>query len=189
MGDSNTPVNGDVRGQLKLKLMANVILMSYPCIQFYHKPGIRLVVIFQFLVIISIVDYHPFQASNLCRLYLMFRFVISYYDCKNMSIMNRAKHQFNKQSCVIIICTAFSSCLVLLYDLTLEEKFVDEYDVSTRQLWAVFKYWYHVCWLRLDNFVVDGGQMVYLVFVHGRDSLLNIFSLLPFFLPLGFTLV
>ena len=39
---------------------------------------------------------------------------------------------------------------------------MDEYNVSTRQLWALFTYWCHVCWLKFwwDNLVVDGGQMV-----------------------------
>ena len=46
----------------------------------------------------------------------------------------------------------------------------DEYDVSTRQLRALFTYWCHVCCLRFlrDNLVVDGRHVVSLVSVHGR---------------------
>ena len=68
----------------------------------------------------------------------------------------------------------------LLYDLTLEQTFVD--GVSTRQLRALFTYWCHVCWLTFqqDNLVVDGRQMVSLVSVHGRVSLFDIYSLLHF---------
>ena len=63
-------------------------------------------------------------------------------------------------------------------------QFDDEYDVSTRQLRALFTYWCHMCWLRFrrDNLVVDGRQMVSLVSVHGRGSLFDIYiySLLHF---------
>ena len=43
----------------------------------------------------------------------------------------------------------------------MEQKFVDEYDVSTHQLRALFTYWCNVCRLRIrrDNLVVDGRQM------------------------------
>ena len=66
----------------------------------------------------------------------------------------------------------------------------DEYDVSIRQLRTVFTYWCHVCCLRFrrDNLIVDGRQMVFLISVHGRGSLSDVYGLLHFSLvPVGFT--
>ena len=40
----------------------------------------------------------------------------------------------------------------LLYDLTSFGACVDEYDISTHQLRAVFTYWCHVCWLRFQRY-------------------------------------
>ena len=50
-------------------------------------------------------------------------------------------------------------------------------DISARQLWALFTYWCHISWLRFwqDNLVIDGGQMVSLVSVHGRGFLFHIY--------------
>ena len=48
----------------------------------------------------------------------------------------------------------------------------------------------HVCChrFRRDNLVVDGRQMVSLIFVHGRGSLSDVYGLLHFSLvPVGFT--
>ena len=36
--------------------------------------------------------------------------------------------------------------------LTLKQKCVVEYDVLTGQLWALFTYWCHVCWLRFRRY-------------------------------------
>ena len=59
----------------------------------------------------------------------------------------------------------------------MEHTFVDEYDVLTWQLQALFTYWCHVDWLRFcqDILVVYGRQMVSLVSVHGRGSLFDIY--------------
>ena len=37
-------------------------------------------------------------------------------------------------------------CYCMIW-LTLEQNFFDECDVSARQLWALFTYWCHMCWL------------------------------------------
>ena len=57
------------------------------------------------------------------------------------------------------------------------------------QLWTLFTYWCHICYLRFRqvNLVVVGRQMVSLVSVHRRGSLFDVYGLLHFSLvPVGF---
>ena len=85
-------------------------------------------------------------------------------------------------------CSWFQKWFIVV--LTLELNVEDEYDVSIRQLRALFTYWCHVCCLRFrrGNLVVDGRQMVFLVSVHGRGSLFDMYCLVHFSLvPVGFT--
>ena len=46
-------------------------------------------------------------------------------------------------------------------------------------VWALFRYWCHVCCIRFRrvNLIVDGRQMVSLVSVHGRGSLFDVYIL------------
>ena len=66
-------------------------------------------------------------------------------------------------------------CMIYLAS---EHTFVDEYNVLTCQLWALFMYWCHMCCLRFRryNLVVGSGrQMVSLISVHGRGFLFDIY--------------
>ena len=67
--------------------------------------------------------------------------------------------------------------------------YVETY-VSTCHLQVLVTHWRHVCLLRFrrDDLVVCGGQVVSLVFVHGRGSPFDTYSLLNFSLvQVGFT--
>ena len=73
----------------------------------------------------------------------------------------------NNKDLYWIYCLWIQEWFLVWFYFTLEHRFVDEYDVSTHQLLALFTYWCHVCWLRFrrDKMVVDGRQMVSLVSV------------------------
>ena len=57
------------------------------------------------------------------------------------------------------------NCMIWL---TLEQRFVDEYEVSTRQLRVLFTYWFHVCWLRFRS---EGGYIY--IYIKQRAPTMN----------------